>query len=546
MPVPIDRNTPVIPNPPHNNPVVPKPFQKYPIVNYYTASGVKQFNISKPLYQQIMAMKLAADQTGNPLVPGIEYLGKGYNIFGTYARPDQVLPASIYSFDQSLLVKMNMAVGGTYYLTLPFIDVLPLNGVDYYSIIGSSGRQLQENMEIQAGIQGSYSLFSADCNIGRNSNQLKDYSYSFANSVLRVLKWKLQLRIDGLKQHLDATFKSQLAQIGATIPSSYQPGRTPFTSDCDILNQFFGTYGVFFVTGIYVGGIVSAKSTVDNYIYVDQNNLKVDASAGLLSLINCDVSYEKSTTLSTYKSASTIYRDVFGGDASKAVRLCSPDVTIDDYQQWVASVSGKNTDNQCIQTMIDFVEASPGGNLPLAGIWLLSDDLRISNYIKDYFTEFYAPRYGIPIDGDGSYRRNIPYKITVKTCDVDSAGTDATITISLRGTRSVKSPDQVMNIMGQKIVIPGNFMTYIQLPNSPDYFERGDTNIFSYPDIPEIPDLGDITQLHVTHDNRGDKPGWKVEYIEISYENKSWRFGSNIWIAVDEPGGNSQDLRRIS
>lgn len=508
-----------------------------PVVMLATKNGTRPLNVPKTFCRQITAMRAAALQVGNPLLPGLEWIAHGFNINGAYACPDEVLPAPIYAFDPAMLVDMPVPMANNHYATLPFVDATPCGGkVSYYSVCGSSARELANNMSFQAGIQGAYAWFAGDLNIGRDSSQLLDSSFSFSNSVLEVRLWKLQVRIDALKEHLDPDFIASVEQIRASMPSGYQPGTTAIPGDNALLDRLFATYGIYFLTGIYVGGIVCAKSAVDDYGYVDQSNFKLDASASLLSAVGCTVNVQHSSTLQSFQENVSTFREVWGGDPSLGVMLCADQVPATAYQNWVNSVQ-KNP------AMIDFVDAMPGGDFPLAGIWRLVEDPLVASYIKDYFTGFYAEKYHVPIDETGSYRRNLPYTIVVKTAEEDDAGTDATITLALRGTRSTMGPSRTVKVMGHEFTIPGTDLTMVQLPTSARLFERGSHDVFGYPDIPQLADLGEITGLQVSHDNAGNKPGWKVEYIEIGFKSKVWRFGTNVWLAKDE-GGISKWLSR--
>lgn len=508
-----------------------------PVVMLASKNGIRPLNVPKAYCRQIAAMRAAALQVGNPLLPGLEWIAHGYNINGPYACPDQVLPAPIYAFDEAMLVDMPVPMANNSFATLPFVDATPCGSkVSFASVCGSTARELADRMSIQAGIQGAYAWFAGDLAIGRDTSQLLDSSFSFSNSVLEVRLWKLQVRIDALKAYLDPDFKASLEQIRASMPSGYHPGTTPIPGDNAVLDRFFATYGVYFLTGIYVGGIVCAKSSVDDYGYVDQSNFTLDASASLLSAVGCSVGIQHASTLQSYQDNAATSREAWGGDPSLAVMLCADQVPATAYQNWVASVP-KNP------AMIDFVEASPGGDYPLAGIWRLVEDPLVASYIKDYFTGFYAEKYHIPIDESGSYRRNLPYTIVVKTSDDENAGTDATITLALRGTRSTTGPTRTVKVMGHEFILPGTDLTMVQLPTSAQLFERGSHDVFNCPDIPQLADLGEITDLQASHDNSGDKPGWKVEYIEIGFKGKIWRFGTNVWLATDE-GGISKWLSR--
>jgi len=106
------------------------------------------------------------------------------------------------------------------------------------------------------------------------------------------------------------------------------------------------------------------------------------------------------------------------------------------------------------------------------------------------------------------------YRIVVYTGNVNNAGTDANVYIDLYGTK-------------------GNQLD-ISLDNGGDPFERGAVDRFSFV---SHRDLGDIWQAQIGHDNRGNKPGWYLDHVEIKREpaQAMTSFANpHHWLAVDE------------
>src|SRR5215207_2362873 len=102
------------------------------------------------------------------------------------------------------------------------------------------------------------------------------------------------------------------------------------------------------------------------------------------------------------------------------------------------------------------------------------------------------------------------YQISVITGDLDQAGTDARVYITL---------------MGEK----GSFER--QLGNPRNNFQRGCQDVFTY----EMPDLGKLERIRVHHDNSGDHPGWLLErivvYTEATQHTGGFRFPCGQWLA---------------
>ncbi|XVF08513.1 hypothetical protein REPUB_Repub07fG0009500 [Reevesia pubescens] len=115
------------------------------------------------------------------------------------------------------------------------------------------------------------------------------------------------------------------------------------------------------------------------------------------------------------------------------------------------------------------------------------------------------------------------YNIFLKTGDVEDAGTDARIGLSLGDSQ------------GNSISV-SNLETWGLMPSGHNYFERGNLDVFSGGGICIVPP---ICSFHLTSDNSGNKPGWFVGYVEIFATGPNLsttvRFNIDRWLAVDEP-----------
>lgn len=79
------------------------------------------------------------------------------------------------------------------------------------------------------------------------------------------------------------------------------------------------------------------------------------------------------------------------------------------------------------------------------------------------------------------------YRIEVRTCNVEDAGTDARVEISL------------------------NDSPWINLDNPGDDRKRGRTDVYDK----TLTDLGPISKVEIAFDNRGDSPHWCLEEVVI-------------------------------
>ncbi|KAK4268152.1 hypothetical protein QN277_024842 [Acacia crassicarpa] len=108
------------------------------------------------------------------------------------------------------------------------------------------------------------------------------------------------------------------------------------------------------------------------------------------------------------------------------------------------------------------------------------------------------------------------YLVRVQTGDRSSAGTDSKISLKLFNTLSGESLT-VKNLEDWGIMAPGH-----------NYFERGNLDVFSR-SSPCI----DVCAMTVTSDNTGYKPGWFLDFVEVTISgsiSKKISFPVNRWL----------------
>ena len=111
-----------------------------------------------------------------------------------------------------------------------------------------------------------------------------------------------------------------------------------------------------------------------------------------------------------------------------------------------------------------------------------------------------------------NYALSADYRIVVKTGNVENAGTDAHVYITLIGD---------YRSSGER-----------ELDSPKNDFERYQADTFS---IHTAKFLGDLLFVRIRHDNSGKKPGWFLDYITVHEEDsdRMWYFPCNRWLAVD-------------
>ncbi|KAK7089100.1 hypothetical protein V1264_024285, partial [Littorina saxatilis] len=113
----------------------------------------------------------------------------------------------------------------------------------------------------------------------------------------------------------------------------------------------------------------------------------------------------------------------------------------------------------------------------------------------------------------------VKYEVAVYTGDVQRAGTDANVTITIFGTLC----DTGKRPLKQRMR---------------DLFERGQEDKF----VLEALGLGVLTRVHMEHDNSGFNPGWLLDRVEVTDmgTNTTTVFRCGQWLDIDH--GTTRDL----
>lgn len=111
------------------------------------------------------------------------------------------------------------------------------------------------------------------------------------------------------------------------------------------------------------------------------------------------------------------------------------------------------------------------------------------------------------------------YLVTLATGNVEHAGTDAKV----------------------KITLIGNFKQthHTLLDTEKSDLERGQNNQFTF--LSDY-NIGEIIKIRISHDNRGSNPGWYFHIINIREQFGSrlgYSFTSSRWLIKDELDGKT-------
>ena len=295
------------------------------------------------------------------LLPGVSYMGHGYNVFGDYAKAEYVKSA-LFKFDNYQTISIN---GKSFNLPSD-IEYIYTNTSDFHSVSGLSSHEYRSSMSINASLSGSYSFFSVSVTNNYNEQYYKSNYRAFCTIQNRIKQYKLTLPYTDftmLKSFLTDEAKSDIANLSPTT--------------------LFNKYGTHFIAELLIGARADyntciAKSTETSSI---KNNFQICAEASFKKKSGSG-SFNMVTEEQLHTFESNAYNDlkVSGGRSEYGSYIFQEG----KYDKWIESIN--NVENL---TIADFTENS------LLPIWeLCADDTR-KNELSTAF-ETYAQQFDLP------------------------------------------------------------------------------------------------------------------------------------------------------
>ncbi|DBA69854.1 TPA: hypothetical protein ACH3X2_012566 [Trebouxia sp. C0005] len=114
----------------------------------------------------------------------------------------------------------------------------------------------------------------------------------------------------------------------------------------------------------------------------------------------------------------------------------------------------------------------------------------------------------------------IDYQVVTYTSDLRGAGTDATVFVELCGELGSGPRCKLMNQAG-----------------AADVFGRGQTDSC----VVQSPELGELQSLTIGHDNKGQKPGWHLDLVEVTHlpSGRLYFFACARWLDLAQDDGKA-------
>jgi len=289
-----------------------------------------------------------------PGLPGVNYLGRGYNAFGEFAAAGELKSAMI-NFDQYRKEK----VGEKEYKVPEDADVQFLGSNEFNSISGQTIGEYQDKRITSAGLSAGYPFFSGSVTANFQAIHYRTLNYSFVNVSNTVNLWKVSLPYDAalLRPMLTEEAKANLA------------GMAP--------QDLFSKYGTHLLVSATIGGRADYFVAVEKNEATSQLDLAAAAEASFKESIG-EIAPQYAEMINTLRAHSFIGIKVQGGSAECAKNIFGAG----NYQAWANSVEGAPA-------------LSNLSNLSLMPVWELCETSERRAEIEQAFNQ-YASGFELP------------------------------------------------------------------------------------------------------------------------------------------------------
>ena len=377
------------------------------------------------------------DPTQN-LLPGVSYMGHGYDIFGDYAKSEFV-KSPLFKYDNYQTV----AVQNKNYNIPSDMEYTMVNTSYFKSVYGLSSYEYRESMSINANLSGSYSFFSLSVTNNYNQEYYRSNRRAFCTIQDVIKKWKLTLPYTDLTK-----LKSMLTDGARSDIANLAP------------ETLFNKYGTHFIAELIIGARADYNTCVSKSVqtYNIRNNFEICAEASFKKKSGSG-SFNMVTEedLTTFEENSYQNLKVSGGRSEYGSYIFN----YGNYDKWIESID--NIENL---TISDFTNNS------LIPIWeLCADDTRkaqLSNAFDSYAEQFELPALigeavnGLQVKSTYSPPNNPDLGWTKIDWDLNREAGGAYINLFYKnGLENQESISEITFIVNNQSVPAG----YIKIPN---------------------------------------------------------------------------------
>jgi PLAT/LH2 domain/MAC/Perforin domain len=441
--------------------------------------GLKSIVISDPqVRKQLQQFKVSFPaQPQKTMLPGLEYIGCGYNVFGRLSEPSGVKQRML-DFSKVSVMKEITLGDGKKYIYPNVITAHNLNHAQVNTYSGETATKYVEDLSVAAGVSGGFMGFQAEVSTQYSYSEITSYYSAFTFVQQLIESFNLMLNGSGTE------LRSYLVPDALAALDNY-----PYKSlDGKDLRSFFHKYGLYLLKGYAMGSRIHYTSVTDMFKYASKMDLEVIAKASFLSLIGGSIDVETRRAVDIFNKSSQTTWESFGGDEALGITLANfPSET--NYKNWIATVKAN-------PQMVAFTDVNTCN--PLLPVWELTKNAQRRQIVMDaakrYIEDIIVPQIDWTV---GNPDRQVKYAVKIHTANMNNAGTDAVIEIRLKGKDRFERPYAT---------------DWRNFSAAGDKMEQNHTDIELY----YAKDLGDLKMIEIRNRGGGSAPGCYLDTIEVN------------------------------
>ena len=297
-------------------------------------------------------------------IPGLDKLGKAYDVFGRFAHPHgvvdktpfaKVTKAGVWGEMEDQVVLWGEGHNETY--SRPeTVDYLTSAVREIEWASGESVSEYSSSLSIQTGLEGSYKYYSGEVDFAFSEDQQTTETYQYTTLNDTVEMYRLGF---GNQRPLRKYLKSQAKN---DIDGEMSP------------EDLFDTYGTHFLREVTVGGLVRYSATMESSTSYSDIDVESSLKASYNSIVgyarfNVDAQYSSSQYQSKIASKTSI--EVIGGTVTEVEIAGGGEAKFDEYIESIP-------DNP---ELVAFTDES------LVPMWELAKDESRRDEIRDTFDD---------------------------------------------------------------------------------------------------------------------------------------------------------------
>lgn len=260
--------------------------------------------------------------TDEPLLPGSDIIGLGYDINGEFARTESTLGQGL--FDLPATDYNTLKIGDKVYRYNKLLGVQTTFRSNFDLCKGETIESYREQLGQSVGVSGKYKLFSASLNTTFTSTSLS-HEETFYTSVREIHRlWQINLPYpEQLREYLKQEVKSAI-------------------DNADIApDDVFDRFGAYYVGEAVVGGRLDYNSATKTLRTSKKYDISVTAKASYQALvgeISVDSQSELGKAIENFQSLSEISLQTVGGKPGQASKIFHDDEKHSAFSEWSDSL----------------------------------------------------------------------------------------------------------------------------------------------------------------------------------------------------------------